>query len=1399
MTSFKRNIAIIIGINQYENGITPLQTAVNDAVAIGEVLEKHHNYQVELLLDQEAILCNLNNLFKGLHHKIERDDRLLVYFAGHGVALDGEDGPEGYLVPQDAKPGDKGWSLLPMQRMHDWLVALDCRHCLTILDCCFAGAFRWSSFRDIAVGGTSEVYEEQYQRYIHNDAWQIISSAGFDEKALDVLSLEDQRGEGDHSPFAQFLMDALEGAADIYPPSENGKPAGDGIIVANELILHIDGKLNQMLEGQSHRQSPRLWPFRKHGKGEFVFETPGRPLSLKKAAELMPLDEETNPYRGLQSYEEEHSELFFGRTALVRKLYKHICIPISQLTVVLGASGSGKSSLVKAGLTPKLKRVSNSFEQELLIAYVQTTAILGGYPQLSLRFWPLNSVQQWYVLQPMRPGETPLQSLAKVILPITDQVSVKSNIFNVVDELINQKSESARQLRQDWESAKPAKKLGMVIDHYSFLTQLGGTEHRLRLKELKNIALSYIENLARKLSNDASYLSKIAEDWEKESHDQNLLLIIDQAEELITLCKDEDERKKLLEQLAFTLMNKETHLQVLLTLRSDFEPQLQSSILKPFWENARFFVPLMNRAELREAIEEPAARKVIFFELEDQKQSLVEKLIDEVIDMPGALPLLSFTLSELYSKYLQRQVTARNQGLKIERSFTFSDYKVIGGVQSSVTSRADELYKKLVKEVKISENTVRDVMLRMVTVGKGDLARRRVPISELKYLGSKNEQVEKLLQEFVDVRLIIQGQDDLGRIYVEPAHDALVRGWEKLLTWQREEKGTLVLQRRLTFAAEEWEAINQKYRKQPKTLIDRAYPVLDIFDRLFLPLENFVTSFPTKLVKLFILSLVQLEHDRQKPKQFLWDGNPYLELLNREFNSKDNWLNRTERKFVQESIFQKRRKHSWRWRIVVGVILLLTGMTIFAEQRRQLAEKRTADALIQQAKNLVNTQNPFSALTTIVEAGLIVKYANWKDSAQKDQLMSVFWQTAQKTREFNYLEEISFFSFSPDGKNILLIKNNGELLLWRTDNYLFSNFHLHNVEVLDAKFSPDGQVIASVSKDGTVQLWQKDSTLISTLEDHKKVARLVRFSPDGQRIAAGNKDGTISLWRRDGTFITTFIGHPEGSSNSIDNLEFSPDGKTIVSSVSEQSINLWKLDGTLIKSFRERRKIVTLPNHFAFSPDGQLIAIVSQDFLTSKLLILKLDSLQVHAIQEISLGVLDLEFSPDGKLIALAGIENIKLYKLDGTLIQNIGVLEEGESSFQSVQFSSDGQLIASSNSDSQVKLWERDGTLIYTLEGHKEGVQRVRFSPDNQIIASLGFDGSLKIWKTYQTPLSFLRNYDDFGEFLRISPTGETLASVGESGDVKLRNFDGNLIQVFQINPDNKEALKFTPDGKKL
>src|SRR5689334_3798587 len=203
--TIKRSLAIIIGIAEYACPRLRLQTPVRDAEELARILTERHGYDVVLRRDGEATLKQLEHLFgKELPTIVDESRRVLIYFAGHGVATNSIENPQGYLVPADG--GEAIDSLLPMEWLGRALDALRCRHLLLILDCCFAGAFRWSTGRDVVVAHVPEMYRERYELFLATPAWQVITSAAYDEKAADLIAgmMTGQRpldASALHSPF----------------------------------------------------------------------------------------------------------------------------------------------------------------------------------------------------------------------------------------------------------------------------------------------------------------------------------------------------------------------------------------------------------------------------------------------------------------------------------------------------------------------------------------------------------------------------------------------------------------------------------------------------------------------------------------------------------------------------------------------------------------------------------------------------------------------------------------------------------------------------------------------------------------------------------------------------------------------------------------------------------------------------------------------------------------------------------------------------------------------------------------------------------------------------------------------------------------------------------------------
>ena len=1376
---FERNLAFIIGINNYTNGISPLKTAVNDAKKLVEILRQKHDYKVWVCLDEIATLTNLNKLLdKTLPEQVSEHDRLLFYFAGHGVALNGDDGPAGYLIPQDAKQGDTN-SYLAMTKLHDALSQLPCRHFLGILDCCFAGAFRWSTTRDLLTL-PEVIHKERYDRFIADAAWQIITSSASDQKALDNFYLDGERGQiGNHSPFAAALFEALEGAADIYPLPKPGKPAGDGVITATELYLYLRDRVEVPTEKYRLRQTPGIWCLNKHDKGEYIFLSPEHELNLPPAP---PLDELQNPYRGLQSFEEEHSKLFFGRQALTEQLYKKVCK--QPLTVVLGASGTGKSSLVKAGLIPYIKKLN--------LDNVET--FHGTFPHgRSLQ-------QKWHVLPPMRPGESPLKALKSTL-------DIALNTDNL---LIN-------------------------------------TEEKL-------------EDISIKIGI-----------WLQQNPQFKLLLVIDQTEELLTICRNEQEREDFLVLLGDLVTNYLDKLRIILTLRSDFEPQFQDTVLNEYWYKERFIIPEMKREELRSCIEEPASSRVMYFE----SSSLVEELIDEVAQMPGALPLLSFTLSELYLKYLK----SVRKGTRQDRVITQADYEQLGGVARSLTQRADYEYEALIQLDQAYQRTIRHVMLRMLALSGGELAHRRVPLSELEYPEPENTRVKEVIRRFTDARLLVEGQNVEGNPYVEPAHHALVRGWNKLLEWKQDQEETIILQRRLTPAAMEWKT-------------------------------------------------------QHKPK-FLWNSHPQLNLLKQVLNSDDNWLNLVEAEFVRRSVAKKAKNRVVRVLVALGTSTFAAGFVIFwgismlaqasgARESAQvnLEENQQLDALIDSLQAAKTLKHPLLQLFkpnpklqkevrgTLQEVAFQAKERN-RQKGPKGKIRSALspdgkvlvriggdrsirlWNLQGKLlKQWEAQQgQLQRVSFSPNGKEFVTTGDGkkNDIRLWNLQGQLLQTFEGHQGLVNGISFSPDGKLLASGGKDDTVRLWNLQGKKLREFKANQSGVKSIQFSPDGKELVSAGGNGTIRLWDFQGEKKAEGIGHKgpvsqvkysldgqrlfsagedtnvriwdlqgktlqecQGHTGKVWSVNFSPDGQQFASVAGDGTIRVWNLQCQLLEKFVGHKGPVRSVN---FTPDGERLTSTGDDgtfrvwdFQDRQLTNLKKHQGKIWGVafsptgvatpqgfgqQLVSAGddgtirwnlqnqqqmghkikqipVNSVSFSPVNpatsqgfiQLIASAGKDsNIYLSDLNG---KQLVKLEGHQGPVKSVSFSPNDQLLASAGEDSTVRLWNLKGKLLHTLNNHKGVVNSVSFSPNHPLLVSAGEDSTVRLWNLQGKLLHTLNNHLGAVNSVSFSPDAKLFASGGDDGSIRLWNFQGEQVEIFQLSGQNLRkrivtSVTFSPDGKRI
>ncbi|MDF0676356.1 MAG: SUMF1/EgtB/PvdO family nonheme iron enzyme [Nitrospira sp.] len=394
------------------------------------------------------------------------------------------------------------------------------------------------------------------------------------------------------------------------------------------------------------------------------------------------------PYRGLLYFREEDAPFFFGRQAAVRNL--HGAVRQHRFIAVVGASGSGKSSVVRAGLVPQLRQ-----EKE-------TT---------------------WEVAT-LFPGGEPLKALAWAVSPLLEPET---------------KDETDR-----------LSKINKLADAFA-----------KQDVSLHDVGLRILD---------------------KQSGTNRLLLVIDQAEELYTVAKDDHTSRRFIDE---TLDASERgSWTAMLTLRGDFVGKaLSYRPLSDRLQGAQVNVGPMTRAELEQAITSPARRVELFF-----ADGLVTRILDDVGDEPGHLPLLEFVLKRLWED---------RQGPELSHQA----YEAMGGLQGAVAKKAEEVFDKFTPP---EQEVVKRVFLQVVRAGEtGEDTRRRAAISEI---GSAAMDVVKKL---ADARLLVTNRAVAGEDTVEVSHEALIRQWQRLQGWLNEDREFLLWRERLRGRVNEWQQNKQ--------------------------------------------------------------------------------------------------------------------------------------------------------------------------------------------------------------------------------------------------------------------------------------------------------------------------------------------------------------------------------------------------------------------------------------------------------------------------------------------------------------------------------------------------------------------------------------------------------------
>ncbi|HRI63269.1 MAG TPA: protein kinase [Polyangium sp.] len=400
-----------------------------------------------------------------------------------------------------------------------------------------------------------------------------------------------------------------------------------------------------------------------------------------------------------------------------------------------------------------------------------------------------------------------------------------------------------------------------------------------------------------------------------------------------------------------------------------------------------------------------------------------------------------------------------------------------------------------------------------------------------------------------------------------------------------------------------------------------------------------------------------------------------------------------------------------------------------------------------------------------------------------------------------HLDPVLYAAWSPDGQHIVTASRDKTVRVWNADGTgepLVLQGHLDIVN--SAAWSPDGQRIVTASWDKTVRVWNADGTgKPLRLEGHQDIVHVAEWSPDGRSIITASRDKTVRMWNADGT------GKPlrlEGHQERISSAEWSPDGRRIITASADKTARVWNADGS--------GEPLVLQGHLdivssaAFSPNGRSIVTASQD-KTAR--VWNADGTGTPLLLEGHLGrVSSATFSPDGRSIVTASRDKtVRVWNADGT--GKPLVLEGHLDMVYSAAFSPDGRRIVSASRDKTARVWNADGTgKPLVLEGHLEVLYSAAFSADGRYIVTASKDKTARVWNADGTGKPVLLEGHTAavasgacgqGAF---SPDGQRIVTISDDQTLRVWNADGTGESMILRLPDtDAQTAAFSPDGTRI
>ncbi|MFH8497849.1 nSTAND1 domain-containing NTPase [Streptomyces coeruleorubidus] len=929
--------------------------------------------------------------------------------------------------------------------------------------------------------------------------------------------------------------------------------------------------------------------------------------------------------------------------------------------------------------------------------------------------------------------------------------------------------------------------------------------------QLADVTGLELTRIKKAISDGADFLVDLIRETHQEKYPaepMRFVLVVDQLEELFTLCKDSEERSAFLD-LLHTLCEQRAGGcdpvgLLVYGLRADFYGQCTDHpALRRTLQSNQLLVGPMPREGLEEAILYPAADVGLHVE-----PGLVDLLLRDLGSHPGGTALEDVDHPNAPGGYAAGRLPLLAHALRATwqqkhgNTLTVDAYKATGGIHHAIARTAEHRFGRLDKHGQL---VARTIFLHLVKIGDGtEDTRRRVTRSDLLDISAHPEVADDVINLFMASRLLAQERDT-----VEIIHEALLYAWPRLREWIKSDRDTSLVRQKLEETSVDWERHGRE-----TGLLYRGARLEAVVSWANSPQEGRLSP----LAKAFLAASLRKKHRSVQRRRSVIVVLSVLSLLT------------TSAALValhQRSSAQRERDAALQSRLVAEADALRDTDRSLAAQLDLVAQRRQPSDVMH-TRLMSHANSPLSKLLR-GHSGYVaaVAYNSKGDvlaSAGADQQIRL-WDTADPDHPkplgkpmYGHKGYVATVAFNPKGDVLASAGADQQIRLWNTADPdhpkpLGQELRPRIGAITSLKFSADGRML--VSGGAMVRIWDmanpiRPKSLGLPLGGEVPVTGPIALSPDGDTLATSDHDNSVRLWD------VTNQGKPKplpkslpGHGGLVRAVAFSPSGRTVATAGEDRSIRLWD-----ISRRGDPKSLGGAPNahsgaiySIAFSKDGHKMASVGQDNAVRLWSVASMGSL-------IPLGepltghvgtVFSVAFSPDGRGLASAGSdETVRLWSLPASILLGHG------HRVSDVSFSPKGRLLATSGYDATVRLWNiadpaHPKTLGRSLIGHSGYVYTVAFSPDGRTLASGGRDRTVRLWDVSDpfNPKSLgkpLVGHTEFVSSVALSPDGRTLASGGGDEKVQLWNVANPLHptllsdRLFHIGP--VYDVSFSRDG---